>query len=643
MELRALLEGSATRLRQWLSPVGALLLLVCAFANAETIRYSYDGANRLTQVTAPDGKAARYTYDVAGRLVVTERDLSPRDGQPQALVTFQRYDAADRVVSIAHLRRSSDWNFLVAGQAIVRAPGGAIQGIDTFRSGVYVVPTGQFTGIPAVAQAFEYDSNARLTRERRTKNGFSIDARYEYDAAGNRKTKAVAAPAGTETTQYTYDAADRLMEERTTLASGEVWIAYYGWDGNGNLAAKSEPGRVTLYSFDPQNRLINMRFGASVAGAQAAAPSISYAYDAQGNRVRKRAADESAYLIDSSYAFPQLAAETWGTGRSYYVRGLDVVRQTIEGGPLLVHLFPLHGHLGTSLGAVDASGEVVEQVDSDAFGNLEQSGVVRQGHVYAGEYWDQDAQLLYLRARWYDPKIGRFISADPYEGKQSDLRSLNRYVYAHGDAVHGTDPSGREFSLGAAMSAMSNIGLSGAVRVTLIASQYPRLTGIAGLLAGIFLPMELGPGSNLASSLGQASTMALQSGTRHLSQTAREFAKNGNFIGQGDEFEKAVSAILRIGKNSKPAQGTLLDGRVITVIPDFYWGSKILEIKTSGGAINLKQAVGLAALAKEKGQELVYLFYRRPSQSEMVRLFKAIEQEVGLDAAERMTINYLFH
>ncbi|HSI11009.1 MAG TPA: RHS repeat-associated core domain-containing protein [Chthoniobacter sp.] len=448
MKLRALFSGSATRLRQWFSPVAALLLLVfCAFANAETIRYAYDDASRLTQVTAPDGKAARYTYDVAGRLVVTERDLSPKDGQPQTLVTYQRYDAADRVVSIAHLRRSGDWNFLVAGQAIARGPGGTIQSIDTFRSGVYDVPTGQFTGIPAVAQAFEYDGNARLTRERRTKNGFSIDTRYEYDAAGNRKTKTVTAPAGTETTQYSYDAADRLMEERTTLASGDVWIVYYGWDGNGNLAGKSEPGRVTLYRFDPLNRLIDIRVGASVASAQAAAPSISYAYDAQGNRVRKRAADERSYLIDPSYAFPQLAIETWSTGRSYYVRGLDVVRQTIEGGPLLIHLFTLSGHLGTSLGAVDASGEVVEQVDADAFGNLNQSVGLKQAHIYAGEYWDQDAQLLYLRARWYDPKVGRFISPDPLEGRQVDPPSLNRYAYAKSDPVHNLDPGG-ELTLG---------------------------------------------------------------------------------------------------------------------------------------------------------------------------------------------------
>ena len=65
--------------------------------------------------------------------------------------------------------------------------------------------------------------------------------------------------------------------------------------------------------------------------------------------------------------------------------------------------------------------------------------------------------MLYLRARGYDPQIGRFISADPFEGRQRDPRSLNRYSYAHGDPVGGTDPTGW-MTLGEIGTTLGNIG-----------------------------------------------------------------------------------------------------------------------------------------------------------------------------------------
>jgi RHS repeat-associated protein len=72
------------------------------------------------------------------------------------------------------------------------------------------------------------------------------------------------------------------------------------------------------------------------------------------------------------------------------------------------------------------------------------------------EFWDQDAQLLYLRARWYDPSVGRFISADPWTGRVREPRTLHRYGYAAADPVNGADPSGA-MTVGETMTAMNNI------------------------------------------------------------------------------------------------------------------------------------------------------------------------------------------
>jgi RHS repeat-associated protein len=62
---------------------------------------------------------------------------------------------------------------------------------------------------------------------------------------------------------------------------------------------------------------------------------------------------------------------------------------------------------------------------------------------YRGEQYDSDLGLYYLRARYYNPNTGRFMSRDPEDGKAADPKSLHKYLYAGGDPVNGWDPTGR--------------------------------------------------------------------------------------------------------------------------------------------------------------------------------------------------------
>jgi RHS repeat-associated protein len=61
----------------------------------------------------------------------------------------------------------------------------------------------------------------------------------------------------------------------------------------------------------------------------------------------------------------------------------------------------------------------------DAFGNLELGAA--NGYAFTGREWDAETGLFYYRARYYDPKIGRFISEDPIE---HDSGEVNFYAYA---------------------------------------------------------------------------------------------------------------------------------------------------------------------------------------------------------------------
>jgi RHS repeat-associated protein len=62
--------------------------------------------------------------------------------------------------------------------------------------------------------------------------------------------------------------------------------------------------------------------------------------------------------------------------------------------------------------------------------------------LFAGEQRDSETELDYLRGRYYDPLVGRFVSANAYEGSLEDPMSLHKYLYTHANPVNFTDPTG---------------------------------------------------------------------------------------------------------------------------------------------------------------------------------------------------------
>lgn len=433
--------------------------------------YEYDGDGRLTRMVAPDGKPTTYTYDPAGRPLRSEQVLDAVAGVD--LVTERRHDAQDRLIAIAHLRRQGGVSTLLAGQAISRGTGGAVSRIDTFDgTAAFVAATGSFTGNPSRVQTFGYDANARLTSERNYK-GAELTAflgnaaapatqatTYAYDNVGNRTGRTVTTPAGTESTVYAYDSNDRLLNETLTTATGTTVTTTYTWDGNGNLASKSSPSDYTGYIFDADNRLVEVRRGATQGTATTVA---SYGYDGDGQRVRKStAAGSTSFLIDPTPQWPQVVLESTPTQATIYVWG-DALRQQISGAKGTAALapaealIPLAGHLNTTLAAIDTAGAVSESYLATAYGELEAESPLSR-HQFTGEYLERDARLTYLRARWYQPSSGRFISLDPVWGRQGNPKTLSRYGYANNDPVHFTDPTGL-YSLGE-LNASINIQLS---------------------------------------------------------------------------------------------------------------------------------------------------------------------------------------
>ncbi|WP_228703725.1 RHS repeat-associated core domain-containing protein [Kangiella sediminilitoris] len=84
----------------------------------------------------------------------------------------------------------------------------------------------------------------------------------------------------------------------------------------------------------------------------------------------------------------------------------------------------------------------------NAFGEVEhKDGSTKNNYLFTGEQYDPNLGFYYLRARYYNQNNGRFFSLDTYQGRNSDPKSLHKYLYTHADPINNIDPTGN-FSLG---------------------------------------------------------------------------------------------------------------------------------------------------------------------------------------------------
>jgi len=91
---------------------------------------------------------------------------------------------------------------------------------------------------------------------------------------------------------------------------------------------------------------------------------------------------------------------------------------------------------------VDTTGQIETNYAYDPFGVPLAGGDVYNPYQYTGEAWDAEVGLLYLRARYYQPEVGRFITKDPWEGDPWTPPTLNLYSYARSNPASLVDRSG---------------------------------------------------------------------------------------------------------------------------------------------------------------------------------------------------------
>jgi len=248
----------------------------------------------------------------------------------------------------------------------------------------------------------------------------------------------------TRTVQYTYDANGNQLSEyagfthpNNTNYTRTISASAYG---DNQQAAPDVLIDRTLNTYDGFNRLV--RAEKIEAGVRTV---TEYTYNGDDLRVWKTVRkSDSGYTPQVTcflYDRQHVILETDGSGNTVtrYIRGINYIAQ-YSGTEFSYYLYNGHGDV---VQTVSASGEILNHYDYDIFGNPVLTIETAACNIrYAGEYLDKETGLYYLRARYYNPYIGRFISEDSYWGEDDNPLSLNLYTYCFNDPIRFIDPTG---------------------------------------------------------------------------------------------------------------------------------------------------------------------------------------------------------
>jgi len=232
----------------------------------------------------------------------------------------------------------------------------------------------------------------------------------------------------------------------------------YAYDGEGNrisktrIAAGPATDKTVEYSWDVRNRLTKATFKDET---DTVTKTVEFDYDLQDRRIGKRvdADGDGVFETAERYVYDStdivLVYDDSENLQNRYLHGNATDQLFADEDGLGEVLWNLSDNLGTNRDWVSYddttdTSSVFNHLTYDAFGNITSQS--NAGHVplyaFTGREWDPDVELYYYRARWFDPTIGQFLSADPIKDDAN-----NTYRYVNNSPTNGVDPTGLEGNL----------------------------------------------------------------------------------------------------------------------------------------------------------------------------------------------------
>ena len=252
---------------------------------------------------------------------------------------------------------------------------------------------------------------------------------------------------GSLTKEYAYDGDKNLIGLRIQCKEGRLLADnQYRHDGNGNRLEKRQLSGTTQYAYDARNQLVKVDY--PTYGEELFYDRAVYTYDAFNRQTAVEMLDGNIQI--NYYDAEGLRAEMEENGRLAafifnpakevitetenrtvlrYIRGSELIARNTDAVRTYYH-YASDEMVGITH-ATDEEGNILNRYEYDAWGNLTlEDEQVSNRFKYTGEQFDPVTQQYYLRARFYNPALARFMQEDTYRGD-----GLNLYAYCVNNPV----------------------------------------------------------------------------------------------------------------------------------------------------------------------------------------------------------------
>ncbi|HZJ67916.1 MAG TPA: toxin TcdB middle/N-terminal domain-containing protein [Kofleriaceae bacterium] len=477
-----------------------------------TTRYLYDTWGRLQQMTYPDGEVLTYAYDSGG---LVRAASGVKLGVTTPYVQRLEYDElGQRAFVLVGNGAETTYSYNALDRRLARVQAGDFQdlhysydpvgNVTALSNQVAIPPASQFGG--PVDQTFSYDGLYRLTHATgdwqfspNKRNRYELSLAYDtvHNITAKTQNHVVVNPSGSTVTQKptTYDFSYAYAGSRPH-APTRIGDRAFSYDGNGNQTGWDDlrSGQRRTIVWDEENRVHEISDNGH---------TTRFVYDDAGQRVIKRGAQgETAYVnqfwtvrnrsvatkhifagdtriaskvipgdahIDprSSDPFTAVLGQWWQhRAEQGWQSGNNLVQNPHYAGNRMPDILPEDNfvyffhpdHVGSTGYATAATGDLYEHLEYFPFGETwvsEQTNTQRLPYLFTGKELDEETQLYYYGARYYDPRTSVWQSTDPMlaqyliagsagpNGGVYYPQNLAAYSYGFHNPLRYRDPDGR--------------------------------------------------------------------------------------------------------------------------------------------------------------------------------------------------------